>query len=185
MIEVEKKAYLKSPHTVEKIKEIADYKGESFKDDIYFAPIGTTRINVYKDPIFRIRTEKSQKILSYKKKSIVDKTEVNIENEIDITNMEVPKLRSFFQYLGFYPFIEKKKITRLYNYSGRKDISVNIEHNTVENLGDFIEVEILTEKEEHVPTAKKVIDDLFTKLEIKEDDIESKYYIDLLMELNR
>ncbi len=184
MIEVERKAYLKDLSILDKIKKISEYTEKSTKKDTYFAPFAIKRLDVYKDPIFRIRSKDGKNILSYKKKKIVEKTEINIENEIDISSLDKPSLRSFFQYIGFYPFIEKKKTTNLYK-TKKNNFDVSIEHNNIENLGEFIEIEILIDEEKDIEKANKAINDLFEKLEIQKEDIESKYYIDLLMEKNR
>ncbi|HCL57285.1 MAG TPA: class IV adenylate cyclase [Spirochaetia bacterium] len=182
MIEIEKKAYLKDLKILDKIKEIAFYKGEKHKEDVYFAPINIERINIYKDPIFRIRIEEGKKILSYKKKKFIDKTEVNDEHEIDISGSDIPQMRAFFRHIGYLPFIEKKKKTSLYVVKDLEGYDVSIEHNEVEKLGEFIEIEVLAQNESEAVKVEKIICDLFKKIGIKDEDIEPKYYIDLLME---
>lgn len=184
MIEVEKKAYLKDLSLLDKIKDFAQFKGNFVKEDVYFAQIGANNINVYKDPIFRIRIEEGKQMLSYKKKSLLDKTEVNQEFELDISHLDQSSLRSFFQYIGFYPFIEKIKKTSLYQYLDKNGFTVSLEHNYVDKLGDFLEIEILLEDSALSKKAQQSIADIFKKLSIPESDIESKYYIDLLMEKN-
>lgn len=182
MIEVEKKAWLKAPGVIEKIKGMAAYAGEMEKEDIYFAPITTERLNIYKDPIFRVRIQNGQKLLSYKKKNFRDKTEVNEEFEQDISSIDLSFLRPFFQYLGFFPFIEKKKTTHLYRLEDFKGFAVCIEVNLIENLGEFVEIEILADREDQVSNADAAIGEIFALLSIPDEDIEARYYIDLLME---
>jgi predicted adenylyl cyclase CyaB len=184
VIEVEKKAYLRDYKTLDKIREIAQYRGDSEKEDTYFAAIGQ-KLDLYKDPIFRIRITGNEKILSYKKKRFIEKTEVNEEQEIDISAIDdIQAFRNFFQYTGYYPFIEKKKKTSLYRIENYEGFPVSIEHNKIENLGDFIEIEILVEEKakEKVEKARQVITKLFHEIDISEEDVEPRYYIDLLME---
>ncbi len=186
MIEVEKKAWLKDLEKTRKnILKIATFTEKTEKEDIYFAPIMTERLNIYKDPIFRIRIEKGKQFLSYKKKSFRNKTEVNEEQEIDIAHIDLAFLRPFFQYLRFFPFIEKRKETELYIMKNYQGFFVSIEINQVEKLGDFVEIEILIESKDLIEKADQALSEIFEKIEISEEDIEEKYYVDLLMERNR
>lgn len=182
MIEIEKKAYLKRQETLQKIKEIASFVKVSEKKDIYFAPIAFKRENLYKEALFRIRRKGDEQILSYKKKQVKDKTEINDEHEIDVSSQNLAELRDFFQHIGFFPFIEKTKKTNLYKYSKNKDFDVLIEHNLIEDLGEFIEIEILTEDSSQIENASNIISKLFQEIGILESEIEPRYYIDLLME---
>jgi len=181
MYEVEKKAYLRED-ILEKVKKIATFKYCTEKKDIYFTNVKGRKVNIYTDRVFRIREENGEKILSYKDKSFNNKTEINKEHEIDISNVDLLKLKEFFNYMEIYPFIEKTKKTSLYNmyYEGFK---LNIECNEIENLGRFIEVEIITE-DKNIENAVKAIDNFFEEIGIKEEEIEKRYYIDLLMERN-
>lgn len=186
MIEVERKAWLKDlAKTRENILKVASFKEKVQKDDIYFAPIMTERLNIYKDPIFRIRLEKGKQFLSYKKKSFLNKTEVNEEQETDISHINLAFLRSFFQYLRFFPFIEKRKETELYIIENHQGFFVSIEINQVEKLGDFVEIEILVSKKDEVEKADQALTEIFEKIKIPDEDVEKKYYVDLLMERNR
>lgn len=182
MIEVEKKAYIKNPIIVENIKKIAILEKEEKKEDRYFTKINSSKIDIYSDPIFRTRKSGETQILSYKKKTFVNKTEVNEEHEFDVSTFNLSEFRSFCQYIGFFPFVEKVKHTRLYRLKKGSPFEVAIEHNTIEGLGDFVEVEILLENKNQVEEAGKAIDQILTEIGVSENDVEPRYYIDLLME---
>jgi predicted adenylyl cyclase CyaB len=182
MFEVEKKAYLRNFSVLHKIKEIAIYKGEIYKEDVYFAPISNSNTNIYQDPLFRIRLEDNKMELSFKQKKFKDKTEINDEHTIDISSSDPIELRSFFRHIGFFPFIEKKKKTQLYQIMDKFPFPVAIEHNAIDRLGEFIEIEILLEDEHLIEEAHQIIDKIFHDIGVKEEDFEARYYIDLLME---
>ena len=62
MIEVEKKAYLRNNQVLQNIKDIAEYKGYSVKTDRYYGPGSKEVVNLYHDPVFRLRKENQQQI---------------------------------------------------------------------------------------------------------------------------
>ncbi len=57
-----------------------------------------------------------------------------------------------------------------------------VEINTVDGLGDFIEVEVVASDKSQKAGAIALVDEVFDILEIPEEDIEQRYYIDLLLE---
>lgn len=180
MIEVEKKAYLNNPKVLENIKQIAEYQGYVEKQDTYYGPKEKKQVNAYQDSVFRIRKEKGRQILSFKNKSFLDKTEVNQENEIDVSSIDKKELELFFDYLGYKSFIDKIKKSHIYIMRRENQFPVTIEHNNIEPLGEFIEIEILTGDENDAPRARDLIDQIFNEIGITETDVENRYYIDLL-----
>jgi len=180
MIEVEKKAYLRNNQVLQNIKDIAEYKGYSVKTDRYYGPGSKEVVNLYHDPVFRLRKENQQQILTFKEKSFIENTEVNQEHEIDLSHIPQKDLEKFFSYLGYKPFIDKNKNSHLYYIRNKNGYPVSIEHNHIESLGEFIEIEILAQQESEVPAVHRIIEELFQELGIKDEDIEKRYYIDLL-----
>lgn len=180
MIEIEKKAYLRDSAVLEKIKEIAVYKGFFDKQDTYYGPDQENKINVYQDRVFRLRKENDKQILSFKKKNFLGKTEVNEEYEMDVSTVKKEDLEVFFYYLGYKSFIDKNKKSHIYIIGNKKGYPVTIEHNLIDQLGEFIEIEILAKEASETEKANQVIEELFSEIGIREEDIEHRYYIDLL-----
>ncbi|HOJ49719.1 MAG TPA: class IV adenylate cyclase [Spirochaetota bacterium] len=181
MYEIEKKAYLRD-EVLDKIKNIANFKYYVEKKDVYFTNVAGRKVNIYTDPIFRIREENGKKILSYKDKSFNQDTEVNKEFEIDITSVDIDKIKDFFKYMGIYKIIEKTKKISLYTIENYKGFYLNIECNEIEGIGRFVEVEIILDNKEVIEEAVSVIDSFFKEIGIREKEIEKRYYIDILME---
>jgi predicted adenylyl cyclase CyaB len=179
--EVERKAHLRKPATAARIlAKIAAYAGRRVKEDRYYLlrPGPAAGIDFRKDPMFRIRIEKGRCWLTAKKRSFRGKTEINKEVEIPAGKPE-ETLWFFERYLGLAPFVVKHKRTRLYL---RGDIHAEI--NFVDGLGWFLEVEILMGKldRKREKRALERIQSIFDRLGIREEDIEPRYYIQMLME---
>jgi len=179
--EVEKKARLRDPSAVEAaVGKLASFEGESQKEDRYYL-IGARpgdRIDMKRDPIFRVRTEGGRCVICAKKRLMRADSEVNEEVEIPAGGPE-ETVWFFERYLGIAPFVVKRKRTRLYAMG---DMHVEINH--VDGLGPFLEVEIIKERldgEEEGRTLRR-IDGLFERLGIPGSDVEPRYYIEMLME---
>lgn len=178
--EVEKKARLRRPASAErKLARIGRFAGTSVKDDRYYllGPARKGRIDMMRDPIFRVRSTGGRCWLGAKKRTFRGKTEVNEEVEIPLGN---PRETLWFleTYLGLKPFVRKRKTTRLYKVG-----DMRVEINRVDGLGHFLEVEIqkkrLTKREEKAVLGR--IDAIFRLLGIDEADVEPRYYIEMLM----
>jgi len=179
--EVEKKAHLRKPATAARIlAKIAAYAGRRVKEDRYYLlrSCPPTGIDFRKDPIFRIRIENGRCWLTAKKRSFRGKTEINEEVEIPAGKPE-ETLWFFERYLGLAPFVVKHKRTRLYLLG-----DIHAEINFVDGLGWFIEVEILREKLDRRGKKRALarIQSIFDRIGIREEDIEPRYYIQMLME---
>lgn len=178
--ELEKKAHLRRPAAAEKkLAKIGRFAGTSVKEDRYYL-LGPRRkgpIDMMRDPIFRIRITEGRCWLGAKKRTFRGKAEIN--REVEIAMGDPAETLWFFEtYLGLKPFVRKRKTTRLYRVG-----NLRVEINKVDGLGHFLEVEVqkkrLTGKEERA--ALERIDSIFRRLGIDEDDVEPRYYIDLLL----
>ena len=179
VFEIEKKAWIEDKERIiSYLSTHAEYLGESKKSDVYFCQKEKDQVNIFTDTVYRLRTiEKKDKTLfevTYKKKSLVHNTEVNKEYNFEVDDGEV--FLQFTEYIGFKPFIEKTKLTQKFNYR-----EALVEISTVLPLGDFIEVEILSTKEEETPAHIQRIDDIFEELQIPKENEESTPYVDLIL----
>ena len=173
--EVELKARLADPETVEtQAARLGVFAKETFKEDVYFRRQGTTGL-VPKER-YRLRREAGRAIITFKNKVRPDDvTEVNEEVEFEVDNAH-----AFFQFadrFGFEPFVVKRKKSRVYRV-GR----ANVEFNKVEHLGYFIEIEILCDREDEIMIARTEIARLLTQLGLGTEDLEPRYYIELIQE---
>jgi predicted adenylyl cyclase CyaB len=178
--EIEKKARLKRPRSIEKkLAKMGRFEGTFVKEDRYYLlrPSRKGRLDLMRDPIFRVRIVDGQCWLGAKKRTFRGKTEINEEVEIPLGGPG-ETLRLLESCLGLKPFVRKRKRTRLYRVGG-----LRVEINRVDGLGHFLEVEIqkkrLSGKAEKAALGR--IDSIFRRLGIDETDVEPRYYIEMLM----
>lgn len=179
MLEVEIKAKLKNKNeilpkleklgcTIKKAKEQEDkifIKKELKNFDI---PVG--------ENVIRLRKEDDKNILKLKKKMADNKASVEIETLVE----DEEAISRMLKEMGYKELVFIKKKRKRYSL-GRIAICVD----NVENLGDFIEVEIMTdENEEKKEEALKEIEAFLEKLDISKEDYENKRYDTLMYELN-
>ncbi|MBW2261121.1 MAG: CYTH domain-containing protein [Deltaproteobacteria bacterium] len=181
MLEVERKARVEDPGSIEgKLEGLGSFSGEVVKEDRYYLmgwePGGP--IDFAADPIFRVRTARGRAVLGWKSRTFTGTTEVNEEREIEL-GAPAGAIEWLEDYLGLVPFVVKHKRTRLFVLdAGLAPARVEINH--VESLGHFVEVEVLCEPSEK-QEAVRLIDEVFALLEIPDEAVETRYYIDLLM----
>jgi adenylate cyclase class 2 len=175
-LEIEKKAWIKNIEELEnRLKEIAVFsKTDEKSDTYYYMPSDGREIDFKNDPIFRIRKTKKGSFIAYKKRDFSGETEVNQENEFEIITPE--KIEGLIEYVGYKVLVKKHKFSRVYSYK-----NASIELNTIDGLGDFIEVEVILTNEDEKERAFEVIDEVFEILNIDKNNIETRYYIDLLL----
>jgi len=182
--EIEKKAHLDDPSAaLRKLRKIGRFAGRFVKEDRYYLlrPGRGSPVDMRKDPILRIRIENGRCVLCAKKRSFRGKTEINEEAEIPAGKPR-DTIRFFERTLGLAPFVRKRKRTTLFIVRG-----IHVEVNRVDRLGWFLEAEIrarrLGPREEKKALSR--IDALFSRLGVRDEDVEPRYYIELLMALPR
>lgn len=165
MLELEMKAKIDkySRGRIEQVLKNSEFLEEKIEEDVYFSsPIKDFKET---DEALRIRKSGEDTILTYKGPKI-DKISKSREEVETFVSGEIELI---LQRLGFKEFIKIKKKRRLYQY---KEFTISIDD--VEDLGEYIEVELKSENKEDV----KKIDHLFDVLYLNS---ERRSYLELIL----
>ncbi len=196
MYEIELKAWVDDiPSTEEKINEFAKYIGLTEKHDTYWRK-KNSEVGI------RIRQETGKPIIAtWKQKNLRQNDfELNTEREFviastDFTNDTIPNkknetslksaLSNFEDFLKTSDFeisLQKYKSTKTWHHKTEEFDLITIEISYVEFLGYFIEIEILSEKndDETVAKAQNCLHQTLQKCGISKEKIETRFYWQLL-----
>ncbi len=195
MYEIEIKAWLSDTQAAEKkVAQFAQYAGSAEKSDRYWIQPESDGIPDAADCPrcgcrVRIResvtsapdgTEEHATTVTYKRKELRVDTEINEEHEFTVSDAGAFEI--FIRAAGFVPSAEKHKSAEIWKCG---NALIEIVH--VAQLGDFIEIEILTENAGE-KTAEQCRRELLQILEaagVPETDIETRYYTEMLAEKQR
>lgn len=183
MYEIELKAHVQDRNAViAALNAFADYAGSVHKHDTYYKlNAGGKKISA------RIRTETTDQhpqktVLTYKRKELRTDAngtniEVNDERECEISQADAVETLLFD--IGFAVSLTKEKAVLSWNYDGAL-----FELCTVPPLGDFLEIEILSPVNDKatVSALQAKLKSLLNKAGISNDNIEERYYSDMLRE---
>jgi predicted adenylyl cyclase CyaB len=173
MKEIEAKAWI-FPEDEERIDRflVSESKkiGKIEKYDRYFSLLGENEV------VFRVRREGTtgkkaiitQKIRAYSERGV----EINEENEFLVLDGDAFEI--LVNRLGYRMFREKRKLTEKYK-KGR----LVIEKVEISDLGKFLEIEILVQKEAEIEEAEKEVFSLLKDLGL-EGKIEKRPYLAIL-----
>ena len=198
MYEIELKAWVDDiPSTEEKINSFAKYIGLTEKRDTYWRK-KNSEVGI------RIRQETGKPIIAtWKQKNLKDgSVEINTEREFvigstEFTNDTIPNdknaesfknaldtFESFLKTSDFEISLQKYKSTKTWHHKTEEFDLITIEISYVEFLGHFIEIEILSEKndDETISMAQNCLHETLQKCGISKDRIETRYYWQLLKE---
>ena len=198
MYEIELKAWVDDiPSTEEKINSFAKYIGLTEKRDTYWRK-KNSEVGI------RIRQETGKPIIAtWKQKNLKDgSVEINTEREFvigstEFTNDTIPNdknaesfknaldtFESFLKTSDFEISLQKYKSTKTWHHKTEEFDLITIEISYVEFLGHFIEIEILSEKndDEIISMAQNCLHETLQKCGISKDRIETRYYWQLLKE---
>lgn len=195
-MEIELKAHARDRKAVlQKLNAFAVFDKSVSKDDRYFkleksgAPNGriTARIRQEKNADQNGRAFEEKIFLTYKKKekrlaSGGGALEVNQEFEAALDNAEC--LEALFADIGFVPHFTKHKDAVGF-YADTPCGKAHLELCSVPPLGDFLEIEFVTDgeaNESQIAAMRKELESLVVKCGLALDDIEEKYYSELLAE---
>ena len=196
-MEIELKAHTRDREAVlQKLRSFADFDKSVSKDDRYFkldkdgAPNGhiTARIRKEKTAGLDGRAIEEKIFLTYKKKekrvaSGGGALEVNQEFETALDNAEC--LEALFADIGFVPHFTKHK-DAIGFYADTPCGRAHLELCSVPPLGDFLEIEFVTDGnagEDEIRAMRSELEALVLKCGLALEDIEKKYYSELLAEV--
>ena len=173
MIEIEIKARASHQHLKKTLTDMgATFSAvEDHSDTYYNAP---HRDFAQTDEALRIRSVNGRSVLTYKgqKLDTISKTREEFETEVDGENT-----RHILLALGFVASGNVSKKREIFKYD---DITIVLD--TVEGLGEFMEVEIVVEENSDEPKQK-----LFAFLEelgIKQEDTIRTSYLEMVLEID-
>ena len=178
MYEVEVKAYLKNrENVIKKLKDLGCvFSEELHQTDHIFVPGNINFPPPYDTPVLRVRKQNDKHFFTMKISQ--SNRQDCIERELEILDGE--KMLEIMRYMKYQqvPIVNKKRIKTNFN-----DIEISID--TVEGLGEFIEVEMIVythEKEKR----QKIQEELHFFLEklgiLKEDRVHNGKYDIMLYE---
>ncbi|MCD6559436.1 class IV adenylate cyclase [Palaeococcus sp. (in: euryarchaeotes)] len=165
-MEIEIKFRVELEEIMEKIEALgAGFVGEEVQEDLYFS--------LPPKHLLRIRriANLGQSILGYK--YIQDERNEEFD-EIEVEVSDFEKMKEILKRLGFREDVWVKKHRLVYKLD-----DVTFELNRVEGLGDFLDIEVMSEDVEY---AKKRIWEIAGLLGLNEEDVEPRLYQELLEE---
>lgn len=173
MYEIERKYRLKNKSEfVEKIRALKGYaeKPEIRQIDTVFLPKDTPSFAQFRtgDPVLRIRTDETGTKIALKRQ-ISQSNNLELETTADDHSV----LASIFSELGFNQVLEIEK--QRIEFVGQK---ITIVVDTVKRLGDFVELEIVTDRDS--TTTETELKNLAIKLGLEESMFEDRKYDKLI-----
>lgn len=172
MIEMELKALLKNKSQVMKKLEKCgcEWVLVGLQKDIIYERNDMQQI--VHTPIFRIRKCGEKTILTLK----VLEGDFDTAEELELNISDEKIMDKMLQTIGFLPKIQIVKTRKITNYKG-----FNICIDEVEGLGDFIEVEKVSEKRDDKNIIYEKIKKLLLELEVEEQDLRKEKYYEMLL----
>lgn len=214
MIEIELKARLEDIASFfSKVSSFAKFQRCCYKNDTYWKePVKEIQIRIRGEEVFftdfslfpiqlwpvkqvqpgsenwiplvkegRKALDSAKTLVTYKQKKLLDSSfEVNQEQEFQIDKKEA--LEVFLQDVGFSISLKKEKLVAAWEWE-----DVNLELCFIPELGNFLELEILSSSDspELVATIHKKLRGVLARCGIEESAIEGKYYSQLLQEVRK
>lgn len=185
MREIELKAHVHDFQSVRcRLDSFADFLGTCHKEDVYWRNADSgVQVRIRKEDCVSARQElSSAQFVTYKRKRLCfgeDSVPTELNEEFEFSLDKTEAFRVFLEDAGFSVFRQKEKSVSQWRYG-----DALLELCNVPPLGDFLEIEILTESEDEA-TLSNARAELFLLLEkcgIPRDAIEPRYYNDMLAE---
>jgi adenylate cyclase class 2 len=181
MLEVELKAWADLEAARARLESLGKrFVKSTVKDDRYFCGPGVDpkTADPKRDRVVRVRIEGGEAILTAKVKAVEGGVETS--REIELTASDAAAACALLDYMGYRPFLKKRKETRTYSWSE----GLSVELNRIEGLGDFVEIERLVpdgSPRERIEAAREDVRAVARELGVA-DRIEGRLYADLLRE---
>lgn len=149
-----------------------------FKEDRYYTSQSGS------NALFRVRREGTQVVVTRKRKEERgDGMELNREIEFTCPSSEHAVVNEFFLDLGYQELIRKEKRGQAWSHKG-----MTVELVYLDRLGWFVEMEILlpsdASRQEQIHAIGR-LHDLRVDLGLDERPLESRYYIELIQEIEQ
>jgi adenylate cyclase class 2 len=179
MVEIELKAWVDDPVSLEsRLAAMGEFCGRSEKRDWYWSLPGADVQGGRRK--FRVRDEDGVQTVTFKDKTLSGSVEVNHEREFRVAPADA--FIELMQRAGSLELSRKRKSSKKYRVG-----SCLVESVTIEGLGDFIEIEILTEEAGPVAVdrAKSELLAVLDEAGIPRNALEARFYSDLLAEAER
>ncbi|MAH03630.1 class IV adenylate cyclase [Candidatus Pacearchaeota archaeon] len=178
-LEVETKVRINDVNELrKKIKKIANFEKKESRGDDYFALNEKFRKHGYPKKAFRIRDNKKEFVVNFKKwrKNFWTK-EIVVKEEFEFIINETKNFLALIKDLGFVEWMKKIKTTE--SYLHKKDKKIVIEINKIKHLGYFMEIEYLAKPRE-IKKAKKKIYGVLRELKINKNQVDNTGYTKML-----
>lgn len=194
MYEIELKAHVLSKEkTATKLNSFAQYKAHIEKHDVYWL-LGMSENQTHTGITVRIREEqyttnnkkvKKRILVTHKRKQLKydnNQKAYEVNEEYEFTLKDKTPFEVILQDSGYHIQLVKSKITDTWKYD-----KATLELSTVENIGDFLEIEFLSETndENTVSLYQAKLFELLQKSGLSENDIENRYYSEIIEEEKR
>lgn len=186
--EIELKAHVKNRSiTIEKIDSFANRESHVIKDDEYWGN-GGNKIRIRKEK----RDDLCTTLITYKKKEsriFPDGKALEVNDEFECQVSDPTPLEEFLKDNGFSVKLKKHKDVTSWTYTFTPEglsekVNATLELCTVPPLGDFLELEVLSENDDEnfVSKVRAALIKILNKAGISEDEIENRYYSEMLGE---
>ena len=183
-IELEKGYYLddKYKEILNKLKEKKfEFSNELVEEDTYFTDINLNFIE--NKTCLRIRKTNNTNVeLTYKPKTTKHTENYGKkETNVNISRGDYEDIKYILKELGYVEYVSFKKHREIYSKS-KNDFEYNIMIDHIENIGDFIEIEILAQNYDDQEKVQIELENLIKKIECQNLKPKEKPYRDLVKE---
>lgn len=120
------------------------------------------------DEALRLREQSGRVYMTYKGKKLDAKSKTRKEVEVEVSDLD--KMEDILQSLGFRKTLNVKKKRNIYHLKG-----VEVCVDSVEGLGDFVELEAMAEDMVAVPAKRDMLIDLMRELGVTGELIRESY----------
>ena len=176
MFEMELKAVLKNKLQVidELGKNGCEWSRPLFQKDIIYIQNSVEKtVNI---PVFRIRKIDDKTILTLK----VQAADLNTARELELEVSDDEIMHHILQTIGFESIVEVKKKRIETDYRG---YTICIDE--VEELGDFLEIEKLSEEDSDKEREYEMMMHILTELGIREENLVTEKYFEMIQKLKK